>query len=509
METQMRETSRNPAFKKAAIFSRGSPVRFFCHCTGGVLLLALLLLLAPGPDPCFSQEEPVDISLRKSVEPEPGMTLKRQRDPLILTDQMLGGFFNGEPVKKLALYAYDGQKFTPIPFQFDFIGEDGLVIPSHVNRVMEKAVYDFIPNKNLPARLAPPYELLFMAKDMGARYAGDGIPDGFISALEIHARDPGDKGEGWVYLMKPKSRPARVKSDYVDYTLIKRGEQNIEQIKAEGYTTGFPDADKPFAYGYWMIPEDAGGTGVDFLQTFRVRIKMKLLFWNIELDPKNNIIPYVIGYNNGPVRVTRRVFSSVVIKGIKMDKFMGDAKLETESHYYGSFFFFDGEVSLPGFVKKISKIKAMFTTDFSANATGMKWYNATNASNGGCVVDGKMSPQEKALKEEPYLWSLIVGRQGGWANILQMHTESVKPNMDLFYLDDSAYMNEKDPDLDGTWASTGYYLDKLDEVEDLVTFRTYILAIPSSFRVPDTRELVNMVYHPLKFDVERTWKVGP
>jgi hypothetical protein len=151
----------------------------------------------------------------------------------------------------------------------------------------------------------------------------------------------------------------------------------------------------------------------------------------------------------------------------------------------------------------------MFTTDFSANATGMKWYNAPNASAGGSVVDGKMSPQEEALNRSPYLWTFLVGPQGGWGNILQMHTESMKPNMHLFYLDDSSYRNEKDPDLDGTWASTGYHLDKLDEVEERVTFRTYLLAIPNTFQVRDTRELVNLVYHPLKVDPERTWKVDP
>jgi hypothetical protein len=496
----MRSPCPRRSGKRSASVSAAAQTVHAATRRGGSLLLALILFSLQSPDPVFSQQETGTGTV---------MTLERQRDPLILRNDALGGLFDGESVKAVAVYAYGKEGFRPIPHQFDFIGEDGLVIPSHVNRVMEKAVYDFMPNEKLPDRLTAPYELLFMARDAGDRYPGDDLPPAFTRALEIRVEDPRGKGIGWVYLMKPESLPPAVRKDYVDYTLIRRGKQNIEQIKADGYVTGFPDADKPFAYGYWKIPPEAGGTGVDFLQTFRVRIKMKVLFWNIELDPKNNIIPYVIGYNNGPVRVTRRVFSSVVIKGIKMDRFMGDAKLETESHYYGSFFFFDGEVSLPGLVKKISKIKAMFTTDFSANATGMKWYNSPNAANGGCLVDGQMSPQEMALEKTPYQWTLIVGPQGGWGNILQMHTESVKPNMNLFYLDDSAYHNEKDPDLNGTWASTGYYLEKLNEAEDLVTFRTYILALPGSFQIPDTADLVNLVYHPLKSGTERSWKGTP
>lgn len=438
-----------------------------------------------------------DASIRK--------TLERSRDPVLVEGKEFKGLFKGEDLNAVALYAYSSEGFHTIPFQFDFIGEDGLVIPGYVNRVMEKAVYDFIPNEKYPEKLEGRYQLLFMARDSGDRYPGAELPSGHTKALEIQVRDPVSDALGWAYLMKPDTPPPPVQTDYVDYTLIKKDTQNTEQIKGKGYTTGFPDADKPFAYGYWMIPQDAGGTGENLLQTFRVRIKIKILFFNIELDPKNNIIPYVLGYNDGPVRVTRRVFSSVVIKGIKMDRFMGDAKLETESHYYGTYFFFDGEVSMPGFVKKISKVKAMFTTDFSNLSTGEKWYNAVNVANQGCIADGRMSPQELSLSKSPYLWSLLMGHQGGWANILEMHTESVKPNMKLFYLDDASYHNEKDSDLNGTWASTGYYLDKLDKVEDTVNFRTNIFAIPNTFTVADTDKLVQLVYHPLAPSVVKTW----
>jgi len=436
-------------------------------------------------------------------------SLHRDRDPLLIEGKDLKGLYDGENLGNVGLFAYSSEGFHPVPFQFDFIDEDGLVIPGHVNRVMEKGVYDFIPNDAYPDRLQGHYQLLFMARDTGDRYTGDTLPKGFAKALEIQVTDPVSKGRGWAYLMKPASVLQEARQDYVDYTLIQDDHQNTEQIQARGYTTGFPDADKPFAYGYWMIPKDAGGTGEDLLQTFRVRMKIKILFFNLDLDPKNSIIPYVLGYNDGPIRVTRRVYSSIVIKGIKMDRFMGDAKLETESHYYGSYFFFDGEVSLPGFVKKISKVKAMFTTDFSHLATGLDWYNAVNGPAQGCVVDGQMSPEEKALSDAPYKWSLLVGPQGGWANILQMHTASVRPNMKLYYLDDASYTSEKDSDLNGTWASTGYYLDKLDQVEEKVTFRTSIFAIPNTFTVSDTDQMVRLVYDPLQASVERIWGNTP
>ena len=478
--------SRHPPHRRSR---PGSP----CPPAG---LFAVLLLLASGP---------------ALASAETGQrTLDRLRDPLIVEGSEFAGLFDAEAPQDLSLYAYGPGGFRAIPCQFDFIGEDKLVIPRQVNRVRQKAVYDFIPNPDYPERLAGRYQFLFMARDAGDLFPGPELPADFSKGVEIEIRDPVTGGVGWAYLMKPGTAPAPLKDDYVDYTLIKKGQQNTEQIQAVGYVTGFPDANKPFAYGYWVIPRGAGGSGENLLQTLRVRVHIKILGLTLELDPKTNIIPYVLGYNDGPVRVTRRVFSSVVFKGIKMDWLMGgDAKLETESHYYGDYFFFDGEVSLPGFVKKVSKIKAMFTTDFSKNASGLTWFNSENAADPGCVADGKMSPQEQALAQAPYGWSLLTGEQGGWANILQMHTASVRPNMKLFYLDDSAYRYEKDPDIDGTWASTGYYLDKLDKAEEKVTFRTNIFAIPNTFSVSDIPQLTRLVDNPLQPAVKRFWGHKP
>ena len=444
-------------------------------------------------------------------EAKPGIvanTIVRQRDPLLVEGQDLKGLFEGQQVSSVTLYAYKNGEFVPIPHQFDFIDENGLVIPGYVNRVIKKGAYDFVPNSELPTVLGKRYQLLFMARDTGDRFAGAALPTGFRRGAEIEVEDPRGGQKGWAYLMLPVTPPPPCLSDYVDYTLIRKGGQNIEQIQGTQYTTGFPDPDKPFAYGYWKIPLEAGGTDINLLQTFRVRIKVKILFMTLELDPKKNVVPYVLGYNDGPIRVTRRVFSSVVLGGIKMDSLMGDAKLETESHYFESYFFFDGEVSLPGFVKKISKIKAEFTTDFAPTTTGFQWYNSRNAGNRGCVVDGLMSPQEQALDQSPYEWSLLFGHNGGWANILQMHTDAVRPNMNLFYLDDASFHDEDEPTLQGTWASTGYYLEKLDKVKDTVSFRTNIFSIPNTFQVEQAQKLVDLVYHPLKPSVQRTWDVA-
>ena len=436
-------------------------------------------------------------------------SLQRTREPVILESEKLEGLFDGETFESVALYAYGHDGFRSIPFQIDPIGADGLVIPGYVNRVRKKAVYDFIPNPDRPEHFTGRYQVLFMARDTGDRCAEETLPAGFSKGLEIEVRDPLDGGMGWVYLLKPEGAPpAGTCPDYVDYRLIHENGGLSEQIRAKRYITGFPDADKPFAYGCWVIPEDAGGSGVNLLQTFRVRVKIRILFVNLDLDPKSAIVPYVLGYSDGPVRVSRRVYSSIVFKGIPMDRLMGEARLEAESHYYSNFFTFDGEVSLPGFVKKISKVNAMFTTDFTSEAVGLTWYNSANPGPDGCVVDGILSPQEQTLEQDPYLWSLLVGREGGWANILRMRSESIRSGMKLFYLDDNLLVDEKEPRLHGTWASTGYRMDRLDKTEEKLTFRTYIFAISRDFKPEDATGLIRLVYDPLEVGVSRVWDSG-
>ncbi len=254
------------------------------------------------------------------------------------------------------------------------------------------------------------------------------------------------------------------------------------------------------------MPKEAGGSGVDIMFTVRVRVKIRFLFFHFDLDPRNSIVPYMLGYNDGPIRVTRRVYSSIVIKGIKMDRLMGKGRMETESHYYRDFAFFDGELKLPGILKKLSRINAVFTTDFNNQAAGVTWYNSANGPEQGCVVDGRMSPQEERLEMAPYLWALLVGPQGGWVNVMRIHTESVSSHMKLVYLDDHAYRDSKEPAMNGAWASTGFHFDRLDKLQEKVTWRSYVFSVPSGFQVPDMSELVEMVLHPLKASANRTWE---
>jgi hypothetical protein len=432
----------------------------------------------------------------------------RTRDVVILNSSEPGRVFRHELPDKVRLYAYGPRGFRSVPFQIDFIGEDGMVIPAQVNRFQEKAVYDFAPNPDYPATITGRTQVLFMSEDAGTRYPGETAPKGFRKGLEIAVRDPLDDSVCWVYLLQPEPPPAdpACREDYVDYTLVPGPDgRRTQEIRTRGVTMGFHDLDKPYVFTDWTVPVPAGGNGTDILATVRIRLWIRLLFFTFELDPRSHVIPYVLGYNDGPIRVTRRVRSSVVFSGIKMDRLLKNAKMETESHYLRDYSYFDGAVEFPGLLKSLSRIRAVFTTDFNANAAGLVWTNSENDSGMGCLVDGRMSPQEQHLDMGPYLWARLQGPQGGWANILHVHNPSVRPQMNLAYLDDAAYRDEKEPGLIGAWGSTGFSLERIDRAEEKITWRSFVFSIPNHFTDQDMEALRRLVFHPLEARVGTVW----
>jgi hypothetical protein len=444
----------------------------------------------------------------RSIESAPAER-SRSRDVVILDDPRTGRIFQAQAPEAVRLYAHTGQGFSPIPFQIDFVGEDGLVIPEQVNRFLGQTVYDFTPNPDYPSRLAGRTQILFMAGDGGSRFPGPTLPERFERGMEIVVKDPLDGRVFYAYLLQPRppaAEPTR-SEDYVDYELVPDpgGRGRTQRIRSQGVIMGFADLTQPYVFTDWTVPVDAGGSGTDILQTVRIRMRIRFLFFTFDLDPRNNVFSSVLGFRDGPIRVTRRVRSSVMLGGIKMDRLMSQATLETESHYLRDFSFFDGSVAFPGLVKSVSKIRAVFTTDFNANAAGMIWTNSENDSGPGCLVDGRMSPQERRLETGPYQWALIQGPQGGWANILRVHNESVRPYMNLAYLDDGSYRDEKDPDLRGAWGATGFSLERLDRAEEKITWRSFVFSIPSGFTESDMEGLVRLVFHPLEAGMGRAW----
>jgi len=433
----------------------------------------------------------------------------RTRDAVILESPDTARVFHRQAPGEVRLYAYGPGGFRPVPFQIDFLGEDGLVIPSQRNRFQEKAVYAFAPNPDYPTTITGRPQVLFMAQDAGARYPGKDVPEGFRKGLEIVVRDPADGRERWAYLLQPSCPfvgPACTE-DYVDYALVPGPDgHKTQEIRSRGVTMGFRDLEKPYVFTDWRVPVHAGGTDTDILCTVRIRLKIRFLFFTFDLDPGSHVHPYVMGYNDGPIRVTRRVRSSVVFSGIKMDRLLDNASLETESHYLRDFSFFDGSVSFPGLLKRISKIETVLTTEFNANAAGLVWTNSENDTGMGCLVDGRMSPQERHLDTGPYLWARLQGPQGGWAHVLRVHNPSVRAHMNLAYLDDATYRDPKEPSLLGAWGSTGFSLERMDRAEEKITWRSYVFSIPHHLTDTDMEGLLRLVLQPLEVGVGTVWE---
>ena len=464
---------------------------------------------AAAPDSVrVSGEHTRDVTNTAQREAEAHTPLLRPRDVVILESPETARIFHGRRPDEIRLYRYGPDGFRPIPFQIDFIGDDGMVIPEHRNRGREKDVYDFAPNPDHPTTISGRTQVLFMAEHAGERYTGEGAPEGFRKGMEIVVDDPTDGRRGWAYLLEPRAayREPAGTDNYVAYLLVPGPDgRKTQEIRTRGVTMGFRDLEKPYVFTEWRVPVEAGGDDTDFLATVRVRLKIRFLFFTFDLDPSSHVFPYVMGYRDGPIRVTRRVRSSVIFSGIRMDRLLDEASLETESHYLRDYSFFDGSVSFPGLIKRISRIHAVITTEFNPNATGLVWTNSNNDAGMGCLVDGRMSPQERALDTGPYLWARLQGPQGGWAHVLRVHNPSVRAHMNLAYLDDAAFRDEKEPGLLGAWGSTGFSLDRIDRAEEKITWRSFVFSIPRHFTDRDMEGLLRLVQHPLETRLGNVW----
>jgi hypothetical protein len=184
---------------------------------------------------------------------------------------------NSRPVDELALYAFDGGGWSPIPFQIDertnditgtyVISEDGLLDAND--------------------------ELVFMAKDAGQLAGAEWPAD--VEARQnvryrIEARDPLDPGaSGWAYLYRSTTLPA-------DPTTYVHWDEPQQTATAVSYTASF----SPSAF-VGLADLTINGNGVDILDRQKTRITAFILTFTEE-DLAAFITPTISIPVVGPVR---------------------------------------------------------------------------------------------------------------------------------------------------------------------------------------------------------------
>ncbi len=429
----------------------------------------------------------------------------RVPDPVIVNDRELRGLFHGVPVGKIRVLAWREGRFQGIPFQVDERGPQGeLLLPQGILKGKQrdgKGDYEDAPSFGV---FSPGDEIVLLARHMADRVPTGRWPEGAARAVEIRARDPLNGANAWATVASFTDPPPLAPENLIDYRAEekKRGRPEVHLVSTN-YHAAFTDPDKPVAQSGWHMIHK-GRPGPDIMKTFHsiIDIRLGIVHFDFTLE---NIIPRRRGQIDGPVRVVRRIRNNVKLAGIPLPEFfakkLSGAALDTDSFYYPDFFYFDGKVSVPQVLVNYGKrTKAIFTTDMNRNTVGAYWMNARNRAS-FCLVDGVMSPQERALDPDLYKWSLLYGRHGGWMNILTFGDGFRPLDVGLYYMDNTVdgYTPEGDP-LIRAYASTGYRVKDFHKIEngEALEFTTYIFPVAPDFKAGDEQRCVDLIFHPLQ-----------
>jgi len=238
-------------------------------------------------------------------------TLSRFHDPVIVST----GTLTELPDRRTAswrLYASEAGHLVPIPFQFDARDRHGDVVVGGADE------FTFDDND----------ELVFMAKDTGARVGNDPWPEGTDAVLELEVEDPQHGEKGWAYLLHFREPPPAVTEPYA--TLNRSASQARSAFYEVDYAAG-----RDFYTGMRITPA-AGGNGVNLMRRTRMSgvPTLHLFFTDVTLRfTEQNSIVAIEGVRNGPVRAIRRVRLSVDLGPLFPDLPNGTAYT---FHYFSS-----------------------------------------------------------------------------------------------------------------------------------------------------------------------------
>ena len=147
----------------------------------------------------------------------------------------------------------------------------------------------------------------------------------------------------------------------------------------------------------------------------------------------------------------------------------------------------------------ITSMQIFAATEFCRNAVGMEFFS--NSVGQGLLIDGILSPQEKAVRQDiNEEWQLVTGAQGTWMNRIVIGPGLEKVRRSLLYMDNVEHMDppEEEPGIIG---KVGLALGNLENLKGgSYTFRSYI-HFPEHFQKGGEKRILNMLDYPLQVKV--------
>lgn len=203
-----------------------------------IVLLLALLLAAPW-------------AVRAAPTTPEAKTLTRFNDPVVVRTSLLTGLPTRH-TNGYRLYSVREGVPSPIPYQFGERDEAGeLVFPE--------------PDSSGEFAFDNNDELVFMAKDTGARAPRGLLPSRSDAVIEIEVTDPVDGRKGWAYLLHFRDNPPPPSS--MTYATF---DPKTNQARALFYTMDYFPGRNFFTA--MRIAPAAGGTGENILNRMKLRV---------------------------------------------------------------------------------------------------------------------------------------------------------------------------------------------------------------------------------------------
>jgi hypothetical protein len=231
------------------------------------------------------------LGLAATATTSAAVPLTRVHDPVVLPVARLGDLPVHESARLRLFRVGEQGAFEPIRYQFDARSPDGeLVVDGPADLLLDADD-----------------ELVFMAKDAGARAAPGQQPDGCESLLEIELVEPEGEGRAFAYLAAYGATPQAVSFEpYVTFDVATR------QARSALYRVDYAEQ-RNFFTGVQVL-EGAGGNRTNLLRQSRMHGSptFSLLLTDVTLDfTEQNSVVQIEGVRAGPVRAVRRVKLSV------------------------------------------------------------------------------------------------------------------------------------------------------------------------------------------------------
>jgi hypothetical protein len=424
-----------------------------------------------------------------SAETVKAKTLTRTEDWVVVQGKDLPRL-KGKHKDKLRLYSQKNGALEPIAFQVDEKNADG-------NYCFSEGPADMIVRDADQGVLDDNDELVFMCKDAGDLATETGFPAGQNAVHLIQLTDPKTKGTGWVYAFGFDDPPARSTKRYAWFdkkgeTIIWHGERWFSDNEKTPQNVLRMTTLK-FAREEDRTPDYSKSSSV--LDCSKVTLKLKKWFKTLSWD-SNDFYVKMGAYNNGPIRA---LCQSIM----EFDLALG-FKLRAKDSYimsYANASTMPTNAELPVDISDTagaSWYTLLMDLD-SRNTKGWKFYNNFNPT--PVPIDGKTDEAEKKLDKRWPDWNCVYGPEGALMHRFKIPKEAVRPQNELYYLDDKA-QNEGPEFEDGAVGTFGYKLDLAGVKAGIYSGDYVIWYCAPPFKQGDETKYLDIIDNPLTLKVK-------